>query len=307
MSDYTIGIKLGDGSFYSVLEKNFTGKKRFVLSTVKDNQESMQIDFYQSKLASIEDAEYIGSLVIENIEAQLKGEPEIEVVLGLNPDNTLHAVASNLKSEEKQSLQVSLNNLSSDSTYDIPDFEIDNNIQTTEFFDEDDDDHSYDKTSPTQQKEPFKTVDKPKANPLLMILFILGGLAIIAGITFLIWWLVGNSFPGNTEQSASATAIPVEQSTAEVSEAPTDAPTETPAVTATSIPKEAESNNGKSSNSEILGSYGYNVKPGDTLWDLAQSAYKNPWKWKSIYQANKSKIKNPNIIFIGQKLDIPKN
>lgn len=44
---------------------------------------------------------------------------------------------------------------------------------------------------------------------------------------------------------------------------------------------------------------------GETLWGLAQKYYGNGLEWKRIYDANKDKIKNPNLIYPFQKLLIP--
>lgn len=49
----------------------------------------------------------------------------------------------------------------------------------------------------------------------------------------------------------------------------------------------------------------YTVIPGDTLSHLAQRFYGDHYKWNKIYEANKSTMKNPNFLFIGQKLFIP--
>ena len=49
----------------------------------------------------------------------------------------------------------------------------------------------------------------------------------------------------------------------------------------------------------------YVVKKGDSLWKIARTIYDNPLKWKAIYKANKKKIKNPNLIYVNQKLIIP--
>lgn len=49
----------------------------------------------------------------------------------------------------------------------------------------------------------------------------------------------------------------------------------------------------------------YVVKSGDSLWSIAKKLYGDGSKNNIIYNANKSKIKNPNMITDGQKLKIP--
>jgi len=49
----------------------------------------------------------------------------------------------------------------------------------------------------------------------------------------------------------------------------------------------------------------YTVRPGDTLSSIAENFYHNPGDWPWIYQANKSKIRNPNSIYVGERLTIP--
>jgi NitT/TauT family transport system substrate-binding protein len=49
----------------------------------------------------------------------------------------------------------------------------------------------------------------------------------------------------------------------------------------------------------------YTVKAGDTLSKLAEHFYNSIAKWETIYEANKDTLKNPNYIYIGQKLLIP--
>lgn len=49
----------------------------------------------------------------------------------------------------------------------------------------------------------------------------------------------------------------------------------------------------------------YKVKKGDCLWNIAKKLYGDGSKWKKIYNANKSKIKNPNLIYPGQVFKIP--
>ena len=50
----------------------------------------------------------------------------------------------------------------------------------------------------------------------------------------------------------------------------------------------------------------YTVKKGDCLWSIAKKFYGDGSKYTLIYNANKTKIKNPNLIQTGQVLIIPK-
>jgi LysM repeat protein len=49
----------------------------------------------------------------------------------------------------------------------------------------------------------------------------------------------------------------------------------------------------------------YTVKSGDCLWNIAKKYYGSGAQYTKIYNANKGKIKNPNLIYPGQVLTIP--
>lgn len=49
----------------------------------------------------------------------------------------------------------------------------------------------------------------------------------------------------------------------------------------------------------------YTVKSGDSLWNIAKKIYGDGSKYTKIYEANKDKITNPNLIYADQVLIIP--
>lgn len=49
----------------------------------------------------------------------------------------------------------------------------------------------------------------------------------------------------------------------------------------------------------------YTIKSGDSLSKIAKQFYGNASEWEKIYKANKDVIKDPNLIYPGQKLIIP--
>jgi len=49
----------------------------------------------------------------------------------------------------------------------------------------------------------------------------------------------------------------------------------------------------------------YTVKSGDSLSKIAKHIYGDASKWHRIYDANKDKIKNPDLIYPGQEFTIP--
>jgi LysM repeat protein len=49
----------------------------------------------------------------------------------------------------------------------------------------------------------------------------------------------------------------------------------------------------------------YTVRSGDTLSSIAQRFYGNPADWPFLYHVNESEIANPNVIYVGEKLQVP--
>jgi nucleoid-associated protein YgaU len=62
---------------------------------------------------------------------------------------------------------------------------------------------------------------------------------------------------------------------------------------------------GSSSSAAAPASQSYTVKSGDSLSHIAKHVYGDASKWHQIYDANRDKIKNPDLIQPGWVLTIP--
>lgn len=51
----------------------------------------------------------------------------------------------------------------------------------------------------------------------------------------------------------------------------------------------------------------YTVEEGDTLWDISERFYGSGNEWRRIYEANRDRIEDPDVIQPGWELTIPEN
>lgn len=69
---------------------------------------------------------------------------------------------------------------------------------------------------------------------------------------------------------------------------------------------EQETDSDEDDKDYVLYTVKYNAANRDCLWKIANRYYKNPRQWKRIYNANKDKISNPDLIYPGWVLKVPK-
>jgi len=299
-----IGIKLADGSFYPVLPEGGQGRKKLVLTTVRDNQETVQIDLYRGEGEFAEETQYVGSLMIENIQPAPLKEPEVEVVLGVDEQGNLEATASDALTGESQSLSVSLQSLSEGPAA-VPEFELEREGAASRGEGEGDE---FEESLLTGETYPLADTDrrrehlhKKRRSPLLLIGFILLSLILIGGLAFVVFRALDGQpipslFGGKSEAAESEEAGPVDEAEPQDTE---PAPAEQQVGQATAAggtESEAES---------AAGGLWYEIKWGDTLWDISATYYRNPWLYPKI--AKENRITNPDVIFAGTKLFIPEN
>ena len=218
------------------------------------------------------------------------------MVLGIDQEGLLFAQAGDKETGEHQSLSVSLDSLASDSVYEIPDFEL-SDYAAPEVVKEESEDLEED------SRYPYKEEPQPvyrKRSPLLWIFLLIAVIALVA-----IGLLLSRSCKTETPLSQAKpeppaviqpatppappkeTVPPVEQAKPEPAET-----VPTPPVAET--PKQPEAAEG----------VWYKIKWGDTLWDISIAFYRTPWLYGKIAKYNK--IPNPDLIYAGSKIFIPK-
>jgi hypothetical protein len=316
----TIGIKIANGEFYSVVEENSAVKKRLILTTVHDKQRSVQIDLYKSFTKTMADALYIGSLVVENIKSRPKGEPSIEMVITSTKGGNISAEAIDLDSTsqgEHHYLNVSLKSLDEDNReYEIPDFELEQS-----------------EPPPTGLYEKAKAVREGKTKSFPWFVVILTGLILIA-LCLAAWIFLfrGKSLTGETRANAPAQSPaaeapaslpepePVRQPAAD-SAVPVQAqpvqpepPVAPPVIEAPKTPVPVAAADRRNRPAPPVASYKvpttipregapYRIRWGDTLWDISEAFYRTPWLYPRIARFNN--IRNPDLIISGTTIRIP--
>ena len=327
-----IGIKIANGKFYPLIEENSLIKKRLILTTVHDNQPSVQIDLFRSTVGVMADAQYIGSLVVENIKPRPKGEPSIEMVISSNSRGEIIADAIDLDTTaggEHYVLTVSLKSLDETSRdMEIPDFELESNEEP-----------------PTGLYQRAQKIRKQKKSSSKVWIFVLIGIILILGL--LAAWLfflggldVAMSKVNAIADRAAAIKIvkraPVEPARQpEPVKQPDPVPEPTPVpvpepvkpsepvqqvtqpVPVIQAPVTAPAPRQETTRvrpSAPVASYNvpavipregvsYRIRWGDTLWDISEAFYRNPWLYPRIARFNN--IRNPNLIISGRTIRIP--
>ena len=314
MSAAWIGIKLADSKFFPVMEEGAPVSKVLELTTVRDDQTSVQINLFRSEDQSIDTASYVGTLIIEDIADRKAGDATIELTLTLDDDNDLSAEAVDLDSGSRQALSVSLETLSSEDQLGLPDFDltpIDGMLTLG-----DDPEHRnlvIDSDIPGNAPEGLYEMtneEKKKSGVFLpawlcIVILVLGVAALALALFVSAHVLRLDRTTKEAPPAAAAPAVPVSEPEADTdtvagTETPPPAendevPVATPVEEETVAPAEPEP--------VQTGPVQYDVVWGDTLWDLADAYYRDPWLYTRI--ATHNRIKNPNLIIAGTRIEIP--
>ena len=105
MEKPVIGIRQADGSFYEIMDEAQTGRKRLVLSAARSDQHGVRIDLYRSVDGTLESADPLGSISLDDSGGA--GYQDIEFRVDIGDDAQLDASAT-LPGQQPKTLSVDL-------------------------------------------------------------------------------------------------------------------------------------------------------------------------------------------------------
>jgi len=155
-------------------------------------------------------------------------------------------------------------------------------------------------------EESYKETEKSKKRTTIPVVVCVICALICVGAVAAILWLTKPNLFGKKEETPVETPIEKEVVPVEVEKEPEPVVEDfiaakedeiiiTPEPVVPVIPEPKE----EVKPTEVI----YRIKWGDTLWDLAESYYQNPWLYHKIAKANN--IKNPDVIISGTDIVIP--
>ena len=295
MFDSTIGIKIANGEYYSILSEGSLVRRRLILTTASDNQERVQINIFKGKEGEgAESASFLGSLLIEDIEPSQQGAPEIELILGVDAEGRLSATACDKGKEEGgyQSLNVNL---------DFP-WKLEAQRSSGAAWDEDIslDGTSFVKNDLTREESSFdKEAREKKPQRRWAHLLFLGGF-ILLGIAIVMLFLLFREVSDKPK-----TSLNIEKTSIQEKAEPEEVRAPEVSAAAATEPEPAPPSKEPEAKPPSPENFRYLIKRGDTLWDLSNSFYRTPWLYRKIAKDNN--IVNPDLIYAGTKLNIFEN
>jgi hypothetical protein len=290
-----IGIRIASGEFFPVAGEAGSQTKRLVLTTVKDDQTSVHIDLFRGAEIDFKDARYLGSLVIDGLPERPKQIPDIELIVKVSEDGSLHAVATDRESGRTKTLDAGISGgEEGPETFGVPDFELDPRGPFAEEEAKGEPVRPLYEPSLTVMREEEAVVPAKRGLPVgALIAIIAGGILVLALIAFLAAWLITGRVPFFSRGAVSVVAAsPAPSPVPSVAPSPEPSPEPSPAPSPVAA---AVKNGSKGVN--------HRIRWGDTLWHISIRYYGTPWLYPKIAKANK--IKNPDRIISGRTLWIP--
>ena len=338
-----IGIKLADGTFFPIMDDDSSASETLELTTVRDNQRSVQINLFKKEDDASDPLYIGSLIVEDIQEKSAGDPTiELRLALDEEKNLSAEAVDKDSGSHQalRVSLETfadqAFDNLDFDLSSETADADIDLSASNTNIDDDFGTQHEFSaSTFYTDEDEEEQHPRRGIPVWLLVILILLGIAALVLGILLLTKKNLAEEEHPMAIQPDTTTVIPSEKSPTQESVDPVPAPslpaeepvTEPPAPQPTgsapieqSVPsqlvqeeqpvkQETPVQQTKPAVKEPAASVSaqkairYKLRWGDTLWDLSETYYRNPWLYTKI--ATHNKLKNPDLIISGTYIEIP--
>lgn len=337
MNKDIIGIKLSDGSFYPVLTAGKASERQLKLTTARDGQTSIRLHLFRSAYGTMDDAEYIDSLRLDDIASHAVSEPTVTFSVSIDEESNISASLSDDETGNSTTKAIALDAVIGDMP-DFPDFDIPEPEDATHFdvpplteedldFDIEDADvsptasiiadisgtpsASKDSSDFSMQSSPFTDsslydkLDDKEGKKKTGISIPLAICIICAIICLCVLGIILFISPGKSSDTQEETVeynfdgqlIPNQEDEIPSPYENIITVSEEPIIPVQPAIVEPEENENSTKIRHL-------VKWGDTLWDIADCYYKNPWAYPRIVKENN--ISNPDLIISGTILTIPR-
>ncbi len=104
----SLGIATQGGVFSKLIERNtpVPCKRSHIFTTVRDNQDKVQIEVYQGEEEAVRSNELLGQFSFTGIRPAPRGEPKIEVLFSINAEGIVSVSARDLTTGKAHSIEV---------------------------------------------------------------------------------------------------------------------------------------------------------------------------------------------------------
>jgi nucleoid-associated protein YgaU len=282
-----IGIRLADRSVFQVFSDERPGKRRVILSTSHEGQNRVEIPVVRSRRDDDVGALpiTIGTLRLEDLTVLPQTAPEIELTLDLQASGTLSVAAMDTGSRNAESISINLAQATAEAAYAVPES--------------------------LTSLPGSATPQRRRLWPVTLILLVL--IILFAGVLWLAFGRGDRTGEAEGPRSDVTTDSPSDGETTQEPGAPgvadePDVATDRAVGGAETRPRDGLAESAPPSeaapdSAPPVGSIEYRIRRGDTLWDLANSFYGNPWLYPTLAETNR--ILNPDLIYAEDKITVP--
>jgi molecular chaperone DnaK len=104
----SLGIRIHGDLFVPIIARNtpVPCKRSHFFTTIKDNQEQVEVEVYQGESQNVKENELLGKFILKGIRPAPRGEPRIEVTFQINAEGLLLVSAKDLDTGKSHEIEI---------------------------------------------------------------------------------------------------------------------------------------------------------------------------------------------------------